>query len=110
MCNCLLACDLTSHRCVTDFPPNQRADNTSPTSKTEQVKYFNYLHISSEIHSHQKNLQSELQQECDFKEILRDELSKKEADLSPNYYNDTYAMLTEEIRNVVMDGRQKARL
>ena len=57
------------------------------------MKYFNYLHISLEIHLHQSNLQSELQQECDFKEILRDELSKNKADISPDYYNDTYAML-----------------
>mgnify|MGYP003684502397 CR=1 FL=1 len=76
MCNCLLAFSI-SPTVVLQIFPNQRADNTSPTIKTEQVKYFNYIHFSLEIHSHQSNLQSELQQECDFKEILRDDLSKK---------------------------------
>nr|XP_022314606.1 LOW QUALITY PROTEIN: uncharacterized protein LOC111119080 [Crassostrea virginica] len=46
------------------------------------------------------NLQSELQQECDFKEFRRDELAKNKADFSPDDYNDTYDMLTEEIRYV----------
>ena len=64
------------------------------------MKYFNYQHISLEIHEHQNNLQSELQQECDFKEILRDELAKNKADFSPDDYNDTYTMLTDEIRYV----------
>ena len=53
-----------------------------------------------EIHLHQSNLQSELHQECDFKEILFDELSKNKADFSPDDYNDTYAMLTKEFRYV----------
>ncbi|XP_062611986.1 uncharacterized protein LOC134273768 isoform X4 [Saccostrea cucullata] len=46
------------------------------------------------------NLQSELQQECDFKEFRRDELAKNKADFSPDDYNETYDMLTEEIRYV----------